>query len=109
MERGAKMKETRINANVTKKVYEDNKIEYWKKIKYDMNYYYTKLSENIYDQLGVKHEKTERKIDGNNTYLVTEDIQKDSELYLGNDITRNKQLSIVKEDLKAFLANKRNK
>lgn len=103
------MKETRINANVTKKVFEDNKVQYWKKIKYEMNYYYTKLSENIYDQLGVKHAKTDRKYEGNNMYLVTEDIQKDNELYLGSDITRNKQLSIVKEDLKAFLTTKRNK
>lgn len=102
------MKETRINANVTKKVYEDNKIEYWKKIKYDMNYYYTKLSENIYDQLGVKHVKTEKKSDGKNMYLVTEDIQKDSQFYLGQDITKSIQLSTVKEDLKAFLTAKRN-
>ncbi len=102
------MKETRINANVTKKQAEDNSIQYWKKIKYDMNYYYTKLSENIYDQLGLKHEKTKLKQDNNNMYLVTEDIQKDNELYFGNNITKSNQLSIIKEDLNAFLTTKRN-
>lgn len=100
------MIETKINSNVTKRVSDDGKINYWKKIKYNMNWYYTKLSENVYEQMGLKHVKNEKRIESRNMYLVTEDIQQDSEMHFGNSITQNNQLSLIKEDLKSFLTNK---
>jgi hypothetical protein len=102
------MNETRINRNVVKKVSENGDIKYWKKIKYNMNYYYTKLSENICEQLGVEHTKSEKHREGKDMYLVTDDIKKDKDMYLGNEITRNNQLSKIKPDLEAFLESKRN-
>lgn len=103
------MGEVRINRNVVKKVSETGDITYWKNIKYNMNMYYTQLSENIYEQLGAKHVKNEVCYIDNDMYLVTEDIQGDKELYLGNSISNNTQLSLIKEDLKYFLNNRRYK
>jgi len=102
------MNETRINRNVVKRVSDSGDIKYWKKIKYNMNYYYTKLSENICEQLGVKHTKNEKRREGKDTYLVTDDIQKDKDLYLGNEISSNTQLSKIKPELESFLTSKRN-
>ncbi|MDD2376683.1 MAG: hypothetical protein PHD15_04710 [Clostridia bacterium] len=101
------MKETIINRNVVKKVSENGDIKYWKKVKYTMNWYYTKLSENIYEQLGAKHVKNEKNYEGSNMYLVTEDVQKDKELYLGDSISSETQLSLIKSDLIKFLTSKR--
>jgi|GEM_PF-3036075 len=102
------MNETRINNYVVKKVSENGDITFWKKTKYNMNWYYTKLSENICEQLGVKHTKSEKHKEGKNMYLVTDDIQKDKDLYLGNEISRNTELSKIKPELEEFLTSKRN-
>lgn len=102
------MKETRINENVVQKISEGGEIKYWKKAKYNMNIYYTKLAENIYEQMGVKYAKNSICHTGISRYLVTEDIKKDSELYLGKSISNSRELSVIKEDLNTFLTDKRN-
>lgn len=101
------MKETRVSENVVQKISEDGAIKYWKKAKYNMNIYYTKLAENIYEQMGVTYAKNSICHEGSSRYLVTEDIQKDKELYLGKNISSSRELSTIKEDLKTFLTSKR--
>ncbi|MDF2865357.1 MAG: hypothetical protein K0R72_166 [Clostridia bacterium] len=103
------MKETRVSDNVVQKVSENGEIKYWKKAKYNMNIYYTKLAENVYEQMGISYAKNTICQEGANRYLVTEDIQKDKELYLGKSITNSRELSSIREDLKQFLTDKRNK
>ena len=100
------MKEIRINKNVVKRISENGDINFFKKIDYDMNVYYTKLSENIFDQMGVKYSKSTEYQEGSNRYLVTKDIQEDKELFLGKDITDNTELALIKNDFRNFLENK---
>lgn len=100
------MEEVKINRNVTKKISDNGEVKFYKKIKYDMNWYYTKLSENIYKQMGLKCSETDFVQEEDNKYIVTNDIQKDKEMFLGNSITQNRKLSQIQEDIRKFLFDK---
>ncbi len=97
------MEAIKIDKPVVKKVGNDGKINYYKKVDYYMNIYYTKLSQNIYKQLGIDLLKNKTYIDGKDKYIITEKKNMYNEIYLGSDITSNLELSKIKIDLKDFL------
>lgn len=97
------MEAIKIDKPVVKKVGNDGKINYYKKVDYYMNIYYTKLSQNIYKQLGIDLLKNKTYIDGKDKYIITEEKNMYNEIYLGSAITSNLELSKIKIDLKDFL------
>lgn len=103
---GGKMEDLKTNKFEIKKILDDGKIKYLKKVDYDMNIFYTKLAENIYKQIGFDCAKCEICIEGKDKCIVIEDTIKDNEICFGKDITNNTELSLIKEDLKEFLLKK---
>lgn len=97
------MEAIKMNKTFIKKVDSKGRINYYKKIEYYMNIYYTKLSQNIYKQLGIDVLKNKYYIEGKDKYIITEDKNIYENIFLGSDITSNLELSKIKIDLKNFL------
>lgn len=92
--------------NNNKIVTNDGQVIYRKPIKYGLNFYFTKLSENIYEQLGVPYAKTNMIVENGNKLLETHDVSCGNDIFFGQDITSNRNLIQVKQDIVNFLISK---